>query len=360
MRYKLVRTKELSLLRDENKQLKKTIENAVSYVKALEEGNYVRKFDGDNPIYNSLESLADSLSRIGEEEKQRAWQAEGFTLFMGLLKNDTNNLSSLSENVISNLVKYVGANQGGFFVVEKRENGETTLRLTGCYAYGRKKIIEKEIDAGQGLLGQVYLEKTSLYMTEVPRNYTTITSGLGEATPRSILIVPLKDKGEVKALVELASFDPFLPYQIQFIERLGENIAAVIEANAVNMRTEQLLKASQQHAEELKAQEEEMRQNMEELTAMHENQTRLQKELNTRVQELETAKKQIETFKEAEAVKMKRQNEVQSKIMNAALEKFKKREAELLDRISSQDEELALLKRSFLMRPMENTKVTSA
>jgi hypothetical protein len=251
--------------------------------------------------------------------------------------------------MITTLVKYLHANQGGFFIVDNTTAGNTVIKLTGCYAYGRKKFLEKSIGPGQGIIGQAYLEKSSVYLTQVPVGYTTITSGLGDATPRSILIVPLKRKDEVMALVELASFKPFEEYQIQFIEKLGENIASVIEGNMISHQTGQLLKASQQHAEELRAQEEEMRQNVEELTAMHENQARLQHELNERLEELEEAKKQIELLKEAEAQKMKRQNEVQTKIMNAALEKFRKRESELLEQLSARNAELESLRKPFVI-----------
>ncbi len=116
-------------------------------------------------------------------------------------------------------------------------------------------------------------------MTKVPQDFVRITSGLGDALPRNILVVPLKLEEQVYGVIELAAFDLLKPYQVAFVERLGESIAANIAGVKDKDRTEALLSSTQQQAEEMRAQEEEMRQNMEELSATQEEMQRVMKEV---------------------------------------------------------------------------------
>lgn len=147
-----------------------------------------------------------------------------------------------------------------------------------CYAYEKRKFIAKTLEIGEGLVGQCFLEKEVIYMTQVPENYVKITSGLGEALPRSILIVPLIHDNKAVGVMELASFNTFESYRIEFVKKIATNIASAYNNICVNEHTKQLLHESQLQAETLKAQEEEMRQNMEELTASQEELRRIQLE----------------------------------------------------------------------------------
>jgi len=139
-----------------------------------------------------------------------------------------------------------------------------------AYAYEKRKYMEKSIHKGEGLIGEVFQEGEMVYMTEVPDDYVHITSGLGDANPKSILLVPLKLNEEIYGVVELASFTKFEPYKIEFVERLGESIASTFAAVKTTKQTQTLLKESIQLSEQMKAQEEEMRQNLEELVATQE------------------------------------------------------------------------------------------
>ncbi|MCS7005925.1 MAG: GAF domain-containing protein, partial [Cytophagales bacterium] len=116
-------------------------------------------------------------------------------------------------------------------------------------------------------LGQMYFEKQTIQYTGLPKNYSYISSGLGAESPSSLLIVPLKVSDKIVGMIELAAFHTFPPYQVEFIEKLSENIAPVISNAQVTRRTQRLLEFSQQQTEQLRTAEEEMRQNMEELQA---------------------------------------------------------------------------------------------
>lgn len=243
---------------------------------------------------NALLSMRSNLKHAEEEKKKhekeeekRGWATQGLAQFSTILRAD-NDLEALSTELISHLVKYVGANQGGIYLVNDNQKGaDAFLELTGCYAYDRQKFIERKITKGEGLLGQCWLEKQKLYMTEVPDGYTIINSGLGDATANCILIVPLVVNDEVFGMLEIASFKNFEAFEIEFIEKLGEAIAATLSAVKVNERTTNLLRESQYMEEQLRAQEEEMRQNMEELQATQEEMKRKEQMLHVRIKELE-------------------------------------------------------------------------
>ena len=243
---------------------------------------------------NSLLSMRSNLQRAEDEKKthqigeeKRNWATQGLAQFATILRTE-NDIEELSNELISSLVRYVGANQGGIYLVNDGEKGvASTLDLTGCYAYDRQKFIEKKIGKGEGLLGQCWLEKQKLYMTEVPDGYLTIHSGLGDATANCLLIVPLVVNDEVFGMLEVASFKEFEAFEIDFIERLGEAIASTLSTVKVNERTTSLLRESQYMEEQLRAQEEEMRQNMEELQATQEEMKRKDRMQQERIEELE-------------------------------------------------------------------------
>jgi GAF domain-containing protein len=241
-------------------------------------------------LKESEQVLKENLKKVEEAqigEQKRNWASEGLAKIAHILQ-DTKNKDQVYDQLIGGLVTYMKANQGGIYVVDERETIQNSLlKLTSCYAYTRKKFIEQSYEAGQGLIGQAYLEKEYIYLTQVPADYIRITSGLGEATPRAILIMPLKVNDKVEGIIELASFNEFEDHQISFIEKVGENIASYIQNDRINEKTRLLLEESQHQAEMLRAQEEEMRQNLEELAATQEEMNRKENEYLRQIQDLQ-------------------------------------------------------------------------
>ena len=246
-----------------------------------------RMLSDDDALGGSLLEMRQSLQKAqkeqsirDKEEEQRNWGTAGLAKFAEILRQDNNDLEALSYHVISNLVKYLGINQGGIFVMNEAENEEDrVLEMKACYAFDRKKYTEKKIHPGEGLVGTCFLEGEMIYMTEVPDSYITITSGLGNANPKAILISPLKVNDQIYGVVELASFHQFEPYQIDFVQKVSESIAATISSVNVNIRTSRLLAQTKLQAEEMANQEEELRQNMEEMQATQEEARRREIEL---------------------------------------------------------------------------------
>jgi hypothetical protein len=264
------------------------IQNKESDQKALELVKQSK--DSHDEMLRKETELTENLKKLEsaqEEEKKRQWLNEGLAKGMIILRNQTD-LKKMGDQLISFLVTYLQANQGGLFLLNNSDANDPYLELLAAYAYERQKFLTKRIDIGVGLLGQTYLEKETTYLKKVPEEYVSITSGLGDAPPRNLIIVPFKVNEEIPALVEIASFQEITEYQIKFLEVFGESIASHLENAKTNMVTQELLMQTTQQAEEMRAQEEEMRQNMEELSATQEEMSRKEVEYVKRIKELES------------------------------------------------------------------------
>ncbi len=237
----------------------------------------VTVFEGKGALGTSLNSMRDSLKKVADEDKRRNWAIAGLAQISETLRSNynSNNEQELFDNIVSFVTKYTKANQASLFLLNDDNKSEQFLELKACYAYDKKKFLTKKILLGEGLAGQCFIENDIIYMTDVPDKYTTITSGLGEATPNCIILVPLKINDLTNGVLEIASFKVFEEYEVDFLKKIAESIASTVTTIRVNIRTTLLLHQTQQQAEEMRAQEEEMRQNMEELHATQEEQERL-------------------------------------------------------------------------------------
>lgn len=234
----------------------------------------------ENNLATALINMRDQMAESNLAEKERSWVTQGLAQFADTLRSNNDNLQLLCTEVVTNLVKYLDANQGAIFVIS--EDQKDQLDLISAYAYERKKRINKSVLVGEGLVGQSFRERDTLYITEIPEDYIQIRSGLGMANPKFLLLVPLKNNEDIQGVIEIASFNDIKPYQISFVEKLGETIAATISTTRINEKTKKLLEESRQMTEELRAQEEEMRQNMEEMQATQEEMRRTQQELGNK------------------------------------------------------------------------------
>ncbi|HOT15221.1 MAG TPA: PAS domain S-box protein [Bacteroidales bacterium] len=272
------------LLEENLKHETQKSQNVLDFVNNLIQDNFdfeIEDLNNGDKLSGALVELRNKLKQNKAEEiirrkedDQRNWISEGLAKFSELLRRNNNDLKQMSYEIIIELVKYIGANQGGVFLLEESKSGERYFMQTAAYAYDRKKFANKRIEWGEGLIGTCALERKSIYLTEVPDSYLNITSGLGKANPRSVLIVPLQFNNEIHGIIELASFEKFEKFEIEFVERIAESTASTLASVKINLRTADLLKESREQAEILAAQEEQMRQNMEELQATQEEAAR--------------------------------------------------------------------------------------
>jgi putative methionine-R-sulfoxide reductase with GAF domain/HAMP domain-containing protein len=249
------------------------LRNATEFILDIGEGKLESKYQlleeeqaqKKDRLGNALLEMRDKMREVAETDRQRNWSSEGLAKFADIFRN-YNQSPEFTYIIISNLVKYTQTNQGALFLAEG-ENHDKHLELVSAYAYEKRKYVQKRIQKGEGIIGEVFQEGSTVYMTDVPDNYVHITSGLGEANPRCLLVVPLKLNDEIYGILELASFSEFEPYKIEFVEKLGESIASTFASVKSNTNTQKLLDEQTLLSQQMKAQEEEMRQNLEELMA---------------------------------------------------------------------------------------------
>ena len=291
-RGELVEEKQGNLSNDEIGEMAVAMDNLVAGLKGtslfaenIGNGNYKTDFkplSEHDVLGNALINMRDNLSKVAEDDKKRNWATEGMAKFGEILRNNTNDLIKLSDEIIGNLVKYLKANQGALYIVDETNEGEDpTMTMKACYAWDKKKFLNHKIYRGEGLAGQAWQEGDTVYLTEVPQSYIKIASGLGDANPTSVLIVPLKVNDQIFGVVELASFSEFQDFEKEFVQKIAETIASTISTVKINARTQRLLEESQEMTEQMRAQEEEMRQNMEELQATQEEMQRSQAETDS-------------------------------------------------------------------------------
>ncbi len=318
----LSREDELGLILESVSLLVENLKETSNFAQSISNGNYDYNFipagDGDL-LGNSLIQLRDSLLQVEDEEKsrkkddfRRSREAEGLAKFSNILRLNQNNLKKLGNEVISNLVKYLGANQGVIFLLNDNDAEEVYLELLAAYAWNREKFIHKKLKIGEGLIGAVAEEKFTVYMTDVPEDYIEIKSGTGAANPSSIIIVPLKVDDEVLGVIELASFKNFDKYEIELVEKIAESIASTLKSVRISEQTADLLQKFQLQAVEMKEQENAMKTSIDKLKKTNKDKSITEDKLRTKVRELEDLNKKNKYREDQiklDIVKLEKQNQ---------------------------------------------------
>ncbi len=259
------------------------MKQAEDFIRAIAEGNYNATWKGLTPenaalnttnVVGELLQLKDKLARVSRQEERRRWAAEGVTQFNELLRKHQQDLKELSVHVLSFLVRYTDSLQGGIFIAKQSTGVEKVLEMSACYAYERIKAIQHQIYPGEGLIGQVYLEKETLHIARIPADYTAISAGLGSVKPKELVIIPLKTNDLVEGVIELATLQTYDKETVAFLERTCEFLASAIASQKNAEQNRLLLEQLKLQTETTRAQEEELRQNMEELQATHEARTK--------------------------------------------------------------------------------------
>jgi len=248
-------------------------------------------------LKDNINQMIANLRETTQKNTEQDWLKTNLAKFTRMLQGQRD-LETVCRLILSELAPLVRVSCGVFYIMEADE--QPYLRLISSYAHRERKHLGNRFYLGEGLVGQCALEKERILLSEVPHDYIKISSGLGEATPLNIVVLPVLFEGQVTAVIELASFQRFSDIHLTFFAQLTESIAIVLNTISANMRTEELLKQSQSLAEELQNQQHELR------------------ETNKRLEQ------QADTLKASEDLLRKQQEELQK--TNAELEE----KAELL------------------------------
>ncbi|MEH2273573.1 MAG: response regulator [Nostoc sp.] len=199
-----------------------------------------------------------NLRNTTRKNDEQNWLKSNLAEFTQMLQGHRN-LESVSRLILSNLAPMVGASQGVFYFMDSIDD-EPILKLLSSYAYKERKNLANQFRLGEGLVGQSALEKQRILLTEVPSDYIRISSGLGEAPPLNIIVLPILFETQVSAVIELASFGPFNELHLRFLEQLSENLGVFLNNIASQLQTQQLLEESVTLTEELQSQQDELQQ----------------------------------------------------------------------------------------------------
>jgi CheY-like chemotaxis protein/signal transduction histidine kinase/HAMP domain-containing protein len=220
--------------------------------------------DLKDTINQMIAELRETTLRNAEQE----WLNSNLARFSGMLQGQRD-LRTVSRLIMSELTPLLGSHHGAFFMLERGDDDEAgdggELRLIATYGYKERKTVANRFAVGEGLVGQAALEGKTILLSEAPPDYIRIASGLGEAEPASIVVLPVLFEDQVLAVIELASFARFSTVQLALLEQLAETIGVVLSTISATMRTEELLAQSQQLTQELQSQSEELQAQQEEL-----------------------------------------------------------------------------------------------
>jgi HAMP domain-containing protein/CheY-like chemotaxis protein len=264
---------------------------------AVTEGDLTRSIDveargevatlSDN-INQMIRTLADT-TRVNREQD---WLKTNLARFTRMLQGQRD-LLTVSRKVLSELAPVMDGQHGAFYMMHN-DDDRRSLRLFASYAFTERKNLSSEFKLGEGLVGQAALEKTRIMVERVPEEYVYISSALGDARPACIVVAPVVFEGDVKGVIELASFTLFTQVQLDFLDQLLESLGIVLATIEATMRTDELLRESQSLAEELQTQQEELQQTNEELEEKARQLTTQKAEVERKNREVEVAKRELE------------------------------------------------------------------
>ncbi len=265
------------------------VKDVISFSQNISKGNINAEIvlkNKSDVLVKSLINIRDNIiSSIDEKNKREIsdeinnWTNDGVSKFIEIQRNNSTDEKKLSYAIISNLVNYLNANQGALFFIEKKED-ETVIVQKSSYAFNKERYVNSVFSTEIGLLGRVYKERKTILITDIPKNYITITSGLGEEIPNSLAIVPLIFNNNIHGIVEIASFNNLKEFQLKFIEKIGVNIAATISNVKVNRQTSVLLEQSVVQSKIMQTQEEEMAKSYSILQKLQDDVSKKENEMN--------------------------------------------------------------------------------
>jgi len=298
-------------------QVKKSMCSTIELANSVAAGHYTQKvklLSDDDQLGTAIENMTHSLQKATQKTQQQDWLKSGQALLSEEITGEQD-IVKLAEKIINFIVPYLEAKVGIFYLYIEKELGETEedkvrsgyLRMIATHAYVVRKHFGTQFNVGEGIVGQAALERKPFIVTDTPDDYMSIQTGLGSATPKAILVLPIEYESELKAIVELASLKNFTELQLEFLNQISNTIGTAVHTAEARTKMQELLQQSQQQAKELEEQSvalkdqqvelqqsnEELQSQSEELQTQQEELRQINEELEVRTQTLEQQRKDI-------------------------------------------------------------------
>ncbi len=254
----MVTQDELQDILDDITYLTDNLNRVKSFAHEVGQGNFdtdIAVFNNEGELGTALAEMRTSLKDISIKQKKRNWLNVGVSQMSDVMRKHPDNVNELADDLLAQIVAYSQSSQGAIFVLKAKKN----LEAIAYYAYGKKKNIQKEIEVGHGLLGSAFQDGITQLITEIPKDYLSITSGLGKSAPKSLILVPLKYQDEVLGIMEIASFEGYGEHHVEFFETIAAILAATITNISTNAKTRHLLLEAQTNAVKIHEQENQFR-----------------------------------------------------------------------------------------------------
>ncbi|MFT3924024.1 MAG: HAMP domain-containing protein [Myxococcales bacterium] len=246
-------------------------------------------------LKDNINTMIDNLRATTDHNQEQDWLKTNLAKFTRMLQGQRD-LFTVGRMLLSELAPLVDAQQGTIYQLERGDQSEHeasgTLRLLAAYA--QRDGQPDRITLGVGLVGQAAAGKQRILLNNVPPHYTAIRSSLGEAAPTSVIVLPVLFEGETMAVIELAALHPFTNTHLQFLDQLTQSIGVVLNTIEATMRTENLLKQSQELTTELQTRQIELQQTNEELATKAKQLAERNEEVERKNGEVEQARRALE------------------------------------------------------------------
>ena len=243
-------------------------------------------------LKDNINTMIDNLRGTTDRNQEQDWLKTNLAKFTRMLQGQRD-LVTVGKLLLTELAPLVNAQQGAVYqMLSDVGDSSPALLLLAGYAIGDDQA--SRIEVGKGLVGQCALEKQRILLTKVPPRYTRIASSLGGARPKNIVVLPVLFEGETKAVIELASLQPFTATHLTFLEQLTQSIGVVLNTIEATMRTENLLQQSQQLTIELQTRQSELQQTNEELASKAKQLAEQNVEVERKNKEVEQARRALE------------------------------------------------------------------
>src|SRR6516165_1747358 len=250
-------------------------------------------------LKDNINAMVLSLRETTKANQEQDWLQTNLARIASLIQGHRD-LTTVAELIMTELIPTVGAQHGTFFLAETVD-GQTSLRLIAGYGLQAGTEAPSQFRLGQSLIGQVAKTKRPIVVTDVPAGYVRISSGLGEAPPVNLIVLPIVFEDQVLGVIEAGSFSPFTGVHQDFLAQLMETIAVSVNTIIANSRTDALLRESQRLAAELQARsgelqarQEELQESNAELAEQAAQLARQNRDIESKNDEIERARQEIE------------------------------------------------------------------